>query len=153
MKFCEIFTKITLELTQNSQKPLFKCKKLLLNTTKYDLCLFLHKMCCKMVWKFCEILKILRDLASRWAKFCEILSHSVRYGMYVNYACVCPGVIPISLPVLSTDPVNKNTCKKIAYDRAYWKLYQLDWQAITKVTFTIKARILIPQPRLHRQHR
>ena len=22
------------------------------------------------------------ELASRWAKFCEILSHSVRYGMY-----------------------------------------------------------------------
>ena len=33
----------------------FKCKKLVINTTKCDLCLFLHKMCCKMVWKFCEI--------------------------------------------------------------------------------------------------
>ena len=37
-----------------------------------------------MVWKFCDIWKILWELASRWAKFCEILSHSVRYGMYVQ---------------------------------------------------------------------
>ena len=28
IKFCEFFTKITLELPQNSQKPYFKCKKL-----------------------------------------------------------------------------------------------------------------------------
>ena len=27
---------------------------------------------------------ILWELASRWAKLCEILSHSVRYGMYVS---------------------------------------------------------------------
>ena len=54
----------------------------MINTTKCDLCLFLHKMCCKMVWKFCLIWKILWELAFRWAKFCEILSHSVRYGMY-----------------------------------------------------------------------
>ena len=83
-KFCEIFTKITLELHQNSQKPLFKCKKLVINTTKCDLYLFLHKMYCKMVWKFCEIWKILWELASIWAKFCDILSQSVRYGMYVK---------------------------------------------------------------------
>ena len=82
IKFCEIFTKITLELPQNSQKPLFWCKKLVINKTKSDLCLFLHKMCCKMAWKFCEIWKILWELASRWAKFCEILSHSVWYGKY-----------------------------------------------------------------------
>ena len=35
-----------------------------------------------MALKFCEIWKILRELASRWAKFCEILSYSVRHGMY-----------------------------------------------------------------------
>ena len=29
-----------------------------------------------------EICKILWELPSRWAKFCEILSHIVRYGMY-----------------------------------------------------------------------
>ena len=39
-------------------------------------------MCCKMVWKFCEIWKILWELASRWANFCKILSYSVRYGLY-----------------------------------------------------------------------
>ena len=49
MKFCEIFTESSLELPQNSQKPLFKCKKIVINTTVCDLCLFLHKMCCKMV--------------------------------------------------------------------------------------------------------
>ena len=29
---------------------LLVCKKLVIKTTKFDLCLFLHKMCCKMVW-------------------------------------------------------------------------------------------------------
>ena len=57
IKFCQIFTKITLKLPQNSQKHLFKCKKLVINTKKCDLCLFLHKMCCKMVWTFCETWK------------------------------------------------------------------------------------------------
>ena len=51
----KILTKITLKLPQSSQRPLFICKKLMIKTTKCDLCLFLHKMCCKMVWKFCEI--------------------------------------------------------------------------------------------------
>ena len=37
---------------------------------------------CKMVWSFCVIWKILWELASGWAKFCEILSHSVRYGRH-----------------------------------------------------------------------
>ena len=37
-----------------------------------------------MIWKFCEIWKIVWELASRWAKFYEILSHIVRYGMYAN---------------------------------------------------------------------
>ena len=41
-------------------------------------------MCCKMVWKFFEICKILLELASRRAKFCEILSHSERYGMHAD---------------------------------------------------------------------
>ena len=31
IKFCENLTKITSELPQNSQKPLFKCKKLVIN--------------------------------------------------------------------------------------------------------------------------
>ena len=29
----------------------------------------------------CKIWKILWELASRWAKLCEISSHNVRYGM------------------------------------------------------------------------
>ena len=49
MKFCEIFTKITLELPKNTQKPLFKCKKPVINTLKCDLCLFFHKICCEIV--------------------------------------------------------------------------------------------------------
>ena len=50
--------------------------------TVCHLCLFLHKIFCEMVWKFCEILW---ELLSRWANFCEILSHSVRHGMYPVY--------------------------------------------------------------------
>ena len=46
IKFCEIFTKIALELPQNRKKHLFKCKKLVIDTIKCDLCIFLHKMCC-----------------------------------------------------------------------------------------------------------
>ena len=41
-----------------------------------------------MIWKFCEIWKILWELASRWAKFFEILSHSVKYGMYALHRSV-----------------------------------------------------------------
>ena len=52
IKFCEIFIKTTLEFPKNSQKPLFKCKELVINTTKCDFCLLLHKMCCKMVSNF-----------------------------------------------------------------------------------------------------
>ena len=54
------------------------------------------------------------------------------------------GVMQISLPVLSADPININIRAKIADDRAYRKLYQLGRQAITKVTFIVKARILVP---------
>ena len=32
-------------------------------------------------------LNVLWELPSRWAKFCEILSHNVRYGMYVVSVC------------------------------------------------------------------
>ena len=44
IKFCEIFTKITLGFPQNSQKPLFECMMLEINTTKCDICLFLHNV-------------------------------------------------------------------------------------------------------------
>ena len=46
---CSGELKITLKLPSNSQKPLFKYKKLVINTRKYDLCFFLHKKSCKMV--------------------------------------------------------------------------------------------------------
>ena len=66
--------------------------KRVINTTKCDVCLFLHKMCCKMVWKFCEIWKFLWELTSRWAKFCEILSHSVRFYLTMrDMACTLFG--------------------------------------------------------------
>ena len=49
-KFCEIFLSITLELPQYSLKSFFfSCKKLLKTTIVCDLCLFLHKISCKMV--------------------------------------------------------------------------------------------------------
>ena len=53
--FCEIFLNISLELPQYSLKSFFSSKKLVTTTTMCDLCLFLHKICCKMVLKFCEI--------------------------------------------------------------------------------------------------
>ena len=54
-KICEIFLNITLELPQNSLKSFFSCEKLVKTRAMCDLCLFLNKICCKMVWKFCEI--------------------------------------------------------------------------------------------------
>ena len=49
-KFCEIFLNISLELPQYSLKSFFfHCKKLVKTTTVCDLCLFLHKICCKLV--------------------------------------------------------------------------------------------------------
>ena len=35
-----------------------------------------------MVWKFCEFWKSYGKWGPEGLKFCEILSHSVRYGMY-----------------------------------------------------------------------
>ena len=35
-----------------------------------------------MVWKFCEIWKSYGKQGPKGSKFFEILSHSVRYGMY-----------------------------------------------------------------------
>ena len=35
-----------------------------------------------MVWKVCEILKSYGKRGPEGPKICEILSHSVRYGMY-----------------------------------------------------------------------
>ena len=35
-----------------------------------------------MVWKFCEIWKTYGKQGPEGPKFCEILSHSVIYGMY-----------------------------------------------------------------------
>ena len=48
IKFCEIFTKIALELPQNSKKPLFKCKKLVINTIKCFYAYFFIK--CVVRW-------------------------------------------------------------------------------------------------------
>ena len=46
--------------------------------------IFFYKISYKFIWKFCEIWKFLWELAFRRAEFCEILSHSVRYGMYAK---------------------------------------------------------------------
>ena len=49
------FLQQSLWSSPKSQKPSLQCMKSVINTTKCDVCLFLHKMCFKMVWKFCEI--------------------------------------------------------------------------------------------------
>ena len=49
-KFCEIFLNITKKLPKFSLKVFFfSCKNLVKTTTVCNLCLFLHKLCCKMV--------------------------------------------------------------------------------------------------------
>ena len=53
-KFCEIFLNITLQLPKYSLS-FFSCKKPVKTWAVCDLCLILYKICCKMVWKFCEI--------------------------------------------------------------------------------------------------
>ena len=62
---------------------------------------------------FLDGLKILRDLKILWesafgrAKFCEILSHSVRYGIYVKqiYQNFCLFVCFVALHPKSTSMV------------------------------------------------
>ena len=80
IKFSEIFTKIILDLHQNSQKPLSKCKKLVINTTKCYLYLFLHK--CVVRWS--ENSLRYEKSYGNWLPDGpnSLLSHSARYGMY-----------------------------------------------------------------------
>ena len=107
IKFCESFTKITLKLPKNSQKPLFKSNKLVINTTKCDLCLFLHKMCCQMVWKFCEICKILWVLHTcrkLWTEICEI--RQIFKGDLIKF-CGIFIKITLHLPQYSQKPLFK----------------------------------------------
>ena len=42
-----------------------------------------------MVWKSCEIWKSYGKRGLEGPKFCEILSHSVRYGMYADLDLPC----------------------------------------------------------------
>ena len=49
-----------------------------------DLFLILQKIAYLMLWKFCKIKKSSGKWGPEGTKFCEILSHSVRYGMYVS---------------------------------------------------------------------
>ena len=81
-KFCEIFLNITLKLPQYSLSLCFSCKKLVKTTTVCDLCLFLHKICCKMVWKFCEIWNLYGNWFPDW-------TNSVRFYLTVwDMACM-----------------------------------------------------------------
>ena len=45
-----------------------------------------------MVWKFCEIWKSYGIWGPEVPKFCEILSHSVRYGMYAAGKVLCQSI-------------------------------------------------------------
>ena len=54
IKFC-VFLQKSLWSSPKIVKKSFNCKKHVINTTKCDLCLFLHKMCCKMVWKLWDL--------------------------------------------------------------------------------------------------
>ena len=67
----------------------FLCKKLVKTTTVCDICLFLHKICCKMVQKFCEIWIFYGNC---WI-LVRFLSHSMRYGMYDQYSYQEPRIL------------------------------------------------------------
>ena len=80
-KFCEIFLNITLVIPQYSLKYFFSCRKLVKTTKVCNLFYFFIKSVVK--WSENSVrFDFLWELLSGWAKFCEILSHSVRYGMY-----------------------------------------------------------------------
>ena len=72
IKFSVIFTKITLELHQNSEKLLFKCKKLVINTTKCDVCLSVVR------WSENSV-----RFEKKYGNWLPDGPNSVRYCMYV----------------------------------------------------------------------
>ena len=73
---------------------------------------------------------------------------SVKYVLNKNQTTPKTGEIPISLPVLSTEPTNYNTCKNLlAVDRAYREPHQLGRQAITIVPAWSKAVLHGRRPR------
>ena len=75
------FLQKSLGLPQNSQKPLLKCKKLVINIRKSDLCLFLHKLSCKMVEKSMRFEKSYGNWLPDGPNSVRFYL-SVRYGMY-----------------------------------------------------------------------
>ena len=54
-KFCEVFFNITLELPQYSLKSFFLHARSMWQPQQFVINVFLHKICGKIVWKFCEI--------------------------------------------------------------------------------------------------
>ena len=88
-KFCEIFLNITLELPHCSLKSFFYVRSL----WKPQLCVIYVYFFIKYIVKWSENslrFEFLWELLPRWAKFCEILSHSVRYGMYAEELLLPP---------------------------------------------------------------
>ena len=71
----------------------FSCKKLVKTRKVCDLCLFLHKISCKIVWKFCEIWIFYGNCLSDWP-------NSVRFYLSV-WDMACMSCIPIFMPPTS----------------------------------------------------
>ena len=87
-KFCEIFLNITLELPQYNLKSFFMWE----SGENPQQCVINIYFFIKSFLKWTENsvrFVFLWEMPSRWAKFCEILSHSVRYGVYVLPAGTC----------------------------------------------------------------
>ena len=105
-KFRDIF--ITLELSQYSLKSFFPAFRSLWKPESVDLCLFLYKICCglKILWD----LIFLWELPSRCAKFCEILSHSVRYGIYGTTFTDCRFSLLFPRILYKADSKEKGQC-------------------------------------------
>ena len=77
-----MFIKITLELTQNSEKPLFKCKKPVINTTELIYIYFFIK-CVRCSENSVRFENSYGNWLPDGPNSVEILSHSVNYDMYV----------------------------------------------------------------------
>ena len=61
-----------------------------------------------MVWKFCEIWKFYGKRSPEGPEFCEILSHSVRYGMYALLVLNNWALIFAEYPLGNKQNINKS---------------------------------------------
>ena len=74
-----------------------------------DLCLFLYKICCELVWKFCEIWSFYGNCLPGVPNS-VILSHSVRYGIYGTTFTDCRFSLLFPRILYKADSKEKGQC-------------------------------------------